>query len=258
MHWAHAWVLQALVSLSGGQARPPFIGCCVTMRVRICVPPPQALLHMLHSVQALTSQFTGIAHGSVLHGRVSRSAGQAMPPFIGCCVTVRVRTCIPPPHVRLHMPHSLQALTWQSTGIAHGCVLQARVSLSGGQARPPLVGGCVTVRVRICVPPPQALLHMLHSVHGLTWQSLAGTQVPSRQTPPGQLDSFAVRLQARLLPLQLWQGPGQFMALQVPTQLPPWHVARLPVQFWGVHSGRHMPPLHSPPGQLVPGAASTH
>lgn len=27
VHSAHAWVLQARVSLSGGQGRPPFIGC---------------------------------------------------------------------------------------------------------------------------------------------------------------------------------------------------------------------------------------
>jgi hypothetical protein len=255
---AHGWVLHARVSRRTGQAIPPFIGCCVTVRVRVCIPPPQVLLHALNSLQSLTWQFTGIAHGWVLHARVSRRTGQAIPPFIGCCVTVRVRVCIPPPQVLLHALNSLQSLTWQSTGIAHGWVLHARVSLSGGQARPPLVGGWVTVRVRVCIPPPQALLHALHSLQPLTWQSLAGTQAPSRQTPPGQLISFVARLQLRLLPLQLWHGPAQLLALQVPTQLPPWHSARLPVQLWGVHTGRHMPVRHSPPGQSVPGAASTH
>jgi hypothetical protein len=190
-HSAHAWVLQARVSLSGGQAVPPFIGGWVIVRVRVCVPPPQVLLHMLQSLHALTWQFTGMAHGWVLQARVSRRAGQAMPPFIGCWVTVRVRNCIPPPQALLHMLQSLQALTWQSTGMAHGWVLQSRVSLSGGQAWPPLVGGWVTVRVRVCVPPPQALLHMLQALQALTWQLFAWTQVPSRHTPPGQLDSFA-------------------------------------------------------------------
>ena len=47
------------------------------------------------------------------------------------------------------------------------------------------------VRVRVCVPPPQALLHMPQALQALTWQLFAWTQVPSRQTPPGQLDSFA-------------------------------------------------------------------
>ena len=84
VHSAHIWVLQARISLSGGQGRPPFIGCWVTVRVRLCVPPPHILVHMLQSPKALTSQFTGIAHGWVLHGRVSRSTGQAIPPFIGC------------------------------------------------------------------------------------------------------------------------------------------------------------------------------
>ena len=35
------------------------------------------------------------------------------------------------------------------------------------------------------------LLHMLQALQALTWQLFAWTQVPSRHTPPGQLDSFA-------------------------------------------------------------------
>ena len=151
------------------------------------------------------------------------------------------------------MLQSLQALTWQSTGMAHDWVLQSRVSLSAGQARPPLVGGWVTVRVRVCVPPPQALLHMLQALQALTWQLFAGTQVPSRHTPPGQMDSFVASLHARLVPLQLRQGPAQFEALQVPTQAPPWHSARLPLQVWGVQVGGHPPVRHSPFGAIGAG-----
>ena len=121
-HVAHAWVLQARVSLSGGQAVPPFIGGWVIVRVRVCVPLPQGLLHMLQSLQALTWQFTGMAHAWVLHARVSRRAGQARPPLIGGWVTVRVRVCIPPPQALLHMLQPLQALTWQSTGMAQAGV----------------------------------------------------------------------------------------------------------------------------------------
>jgi hypothetical protein len=61
-----------------------------------------------------------------------------------------------------------------------------------------------------------------------------------------------------LVPLQLRQGPAQFEALQVPTQLPPWHSARLPLQVWGVQVGVQAPVRHSPFGQSVPGAAFTH
>ena len=258
MHSAQAWVLHARISRRAGQAVPPFIGGWVTVRVRNCVPLPHILVQVLHSLQSLTWQFTGIAHDWVLHARVSLSAGQTRPPFIGCWVTVRVRVCVPPPHALLHMPHSLQPLTWQSTGIAHGWVLQARESVSGGQAWPPLVGGWVTVRVRVWVPLPQALLHMPHSLQALTWQLFACTQLPSRQTPPGQLDWFGATLHARLLPLQLRHGPAQFEALQVPTQLPPWHSARLPLQVWGVHVGAQAPARHSPLGQSVPAAAFTH
>ena len=45
----HAWV-----SVSAGQAMPPFCGCWMTVRVRVWVPPPQVLLHVLQSLQALT------------------------------------------------------------------------------------------------------------------------------------------------------------------------------------------------------------
>ena len=43
---------------------------------------------------------------------------------------------------------------------AHVCVLQACVSISAGQDRPPSLAGRVTVRVLDCVPPPQVLLQV--------------------------------------------------------------------------------------------------
>ncbi len=57
---------------------------------------------------------------------------------------------------------------------------------------------------------------------------------------------------------QLLQGPAQFAALQVPTQAPPWHSARLPAQVSGVQIGVQVPALHCPFGHPVPGGASTH
>jgi hypothetical protein len=144
------------------------------------------------------------------------------------------------------------------TGIGQGAVLQAWVSVSGGQGMPPLVGCRVTVRVRVCIPPPQVRLQVPHSPQSLTRQSVPGTQLPSRHTPPGQFDSLAAWLQDLLFVLQLRQGPAQFAALQVPTQAPPWHSARLPAQVSGVQIGVQAPALHCPFGHPVPGGASTH
>ena len=128
---------------------PPLLGGRVTVRVRIRVPPPHIRLHSLHSPQGLTSQSTGMGQGSLLQARVSMSSGQAIPPLPGCRVTVRVRVCVPPPHIRLHSPHSPQGLTSQSTGMGQGSLLQARVSMSSGQAIPPLPGCWRTVRLRV-------------------------------------------------------------------------------------------------------------
>lgn len=55
--------------------------------------------------------------------------------------------------------------------VVHGSSLQDRDSSSSGQATPPPEGGVTTVRVRVCVPPPQAAEQSLHSLHSLTIQS---------------------------------------------------------------------------------------
>jgi len=40
----------------------------------------------------------GVGQALVLQLRSSLRAGQALPPFAGCCVMFRVRDCLPPPH----------------------------------------------------------------------------------------------------------------------------------------------------------------
>jgi len=42
----------------------------------------------------------------------------------------------------------------------HSCVLQSRSSKRAGQADPPHEEFVVMVRVRLCVPPPQDLVHV--------------------------------------------------------------------------------------------------
>lgn len=80
----------------------------------------------------------------------------------GVCVTDRVRSRVPPPHVTEHADHSAHAPTWQSR--AHGCVLHVVESLSGGQSAALLS----TVRERAIVPPPHGSEQLDHADHADT------------------------------------------------------------------------------------------
>ena len=82
---AHGSEEHDCVSERGGQlASAP---CEITDRVRVCVPPPQVLLHAAHSDQPDTKQLEG--HACLLHERVSDSAGHATPPCAADAVTFR-------------------------------------------------------------------------------------------------------------------------------------------------------------------------
>ena len=97
------------------QAAPPLAAGVVT--VRVCVPPPQLVLHPLHP---LTTQSTG--HPCVLHGTLCDKAGHAAPPFAGCVVTVLVCVAVPPPHAAEQEPWLPHPLTTQSTAPLLGAV----------------------------------------------------------------------------------------------------------------------------------------
>ena len=145
----HACVLHVCTSVSSGQATPPCMLAVTTVRVRDCEPVPHVLLHVVYDADHwLTTQSTGQA--CVLQSIVSDRAGHPTPPWTAGVITVRVRDCVPVPHVLLHVdPCTLTQLdTTQSPG--HGCSLQAVVSPSGPQGTPPLDAAVTTVRVRDC------------------------------------------------------------------------------------------------------------
>jgi hypothetical protein len=102
------------VSLSEGQATPLLAAAVVTVRLRVCDPPPHVTEHGPKAPQFVTTQFTG--HGLLLHVIVSTSGGHAAPPNCAATTLVRVRDCDPPPHVALQLPHVPQLDTTQSTG----------------------------------------------------------------------------------------------------------------------------------------------
>jgi hypothetical protein len=76
-----------------------------------------------------------------------------MPGSTAACVTVRVRSRRPPPHVTEHADHVAHAESTQSR--AHGCVEHAFESDSGGQSDADMV----TLRERDVVPPPHVTEH---------------------------------------------------------------------------------------------------
>ena len=69
-------------------------------------------------------------------------------------------------------PLPLCADTLSKRLLEHLEALQACFSSKWGHWRPPLDSGLRTSRVRTEVPLPQATLHLDHSLHSLTWQSM--------------------------------------------------------------------------------------
>lgn len=188
-HWqstgtGHACSLQAWVSLIGPwHSIPPFDAGVFTVRVRLCVPPPQVFEHVPNALQSFHSQSTGTGHACSLHAWLSLvGPSHSMPPPEAGVFTVRVRVWVPPPHVFEHVPNALQSFQTQSTGMGHACSLQAWLSLVGpSHALPPLDAGVFTVRVRVCVPPPHIFEHVPNAVQSFQTQSTGGVHAASLQ-----------------------------------------------------------------------------
>jgi hypothetical protein len=124
----HACSLHVFASLSCGQAEPPQFGC-VCGRVRTDEPVPHDLLQGSQLPQLPIVQST--AHSWLLQSLSTRVDPQALPPDVGG-VFVRERVCVPVPQEAVHEVHADHMSSVQS--VAHGCVLQSRVSARYGHA----------------------------------------------------------------------------------------------------------------------------
>ena len=160
------FVLHALEAFSVGHALPPFLTCVVIVRLRFCVPEPQALVQPPHDCHEETAQSMGQAF--VLHAAVVLVFSHFLPPFAAFCAIVRVLDLVPLPHVLEHFPHADHAECLQLTGQAF--VLHTAFIERLGHLRPPSFGWVLTVRVRGWMPPPQSLLHLPYAAHALTTQ----------------------------------------------------------------------------------------
>jgi len=127
------------------------------VRVRVWTPPPHEAEHCDHG-EKMPEQSTG--QPCVLQPRCSWRDGHCAPPFFGWTRIVRVRDCVPPLQVAEQEVHELQSDTTQSTG--QSWVLHAWVSDVHGQV-PPFFAGVITVRVRVCEPPPHVFEQVDHA-----------------------------------------------------------------------------------------------
>jgi len=142
-------------SISSGHCKPPKSGSTSTERYRICSPAQLALgTHGPQAVHSDTSQFTGHTL-KLLHGAVHDSDGQSGPGLDTVRVAIWTPDAVTPgtTQVWLHTDQSDHGDTWQvvaargSPGHGHGSMLHSIVLCESPQARPPLAGRVMTVRV---------------------------------------------------------------------------------------------------------------
>lgn len=73
----HIPTLQLFRDSTMGHDLPPSLACMTTLRVRVVVPPPHALLQVLHLAHSLTAQSRG--QGWSLQGSLAESCGHSVP-----------------------------------------------------------------------------------------------------------------------------------------------------------------------------------
>ena len=170
-------------------------------RERTVTPPPHDALQLSNGPHGKTSQSMGQAR--VLHGRVCRSCGHALPPPPCGTVTLRSRSCAPLPQVRSHALHVPHLSTAQSTG--HICVLQARCCASAGHARPPKAAPMLrTVRVQSRAPPPHVRVQREHDSQDVTTQSTG--HGPSPHVCSATRDGHALPPKEACFTIERWQS----------------------------------------------------
>ena len=122
-HGLHDCWLHGLESVRAEQAVPvPKYGV-VTLRWRLCIPPPHFASQTPQAPQCPTAQLA--SHGCVLQCSADQTGGHSIPPFACCTRISRARTfCPPPQHLLQLWSTSSHGPRTQSTGQAaalHTC-----------------------------------------------------------------------------------------------------------------------------------------
>ena len=129
-HWCP---LHGRRSIVFGQGAPPLALLRRTSRVRVLAPAPHDLEQIDQSDHDRTLQATG--HGASAQRRDWLWMPQLKPPCIAFVLMARLRLCVPPMHVFVHVLHEPHSSITQSRG--HLGTSHARCCLRPGQAPPP-------------------------------------------------------------------------------------------------------------------------
>ncbi len=171
-------------SLSDGHGVPPLAVARVVVRVRdLLAVAPHVAVHADHCAHCDTSQSTGgSAHAGCMHAIVSDAVPAHEPPHDCVDCTLRVRVCVPAPHVTEQPDHAPNADHTQSTGQQPPLAVHASLSLSTSHEPPHDSADCLT-RERERVPLPHVTEHAENAVH------CPSTQLTAQHEPPHGSDS---------------------------------------------------------------------
>lgn len=86
----------------------------MTSRVLTCTPPPHLRVHNPNSLHGVTRHARNVAHGCVLHARVSTRLPQLRPPGAAALIIARVRFWVPDAHDLVHSVKGDHLVTSQS------------------------------------------------------------------------------------------------------------------------------------------------
>mmetsp|Transcript_90512 Transcript_90512/g.255509 ORF Transcript_90512/g.255509 Transcript_90512/m.255509 type:complete len:415 (-) Transcript_90512:700-1944(-) len=147
-------------------------------RERFRTPGPHVVEHFAQAPQSDQAHDFGLWH-SRSQPAVSKEAptSHGSPPCWACCLMLRYR-CFWPLHF-VHDPQAFQSPHWHEIGFklssVHAGFEHGATSLREPEHPLPLPWDAVkTLRMRICWPVPQLLLHELHEFQSVSTQSTVG------------------------------------------------------------------------------------
>jgi len=187
-------VLQLWVAWVTGQGTPAPTGCWMMQRERDCEQVRGS--HVVHAAQFCTMQFA--SHAGCAQSWKSVSTTQVVS-------RIRVRTCLPLPHVTLQSDHSDHSVAVQPAPATR----QLWVRVVTGQTV--LQPRSMMARVLVCVPLPMVTLHWLHRLHSDTrhvnvqlWVSTVGGH--AAPPPDGSWTTNRVRVWKQVALVQVDQA----------------------------------------------------
>jgi hypothetical protein len=201
---------QLVDSLSDGHGTPPLAAARVTVRARDLVAvAPHVGEHADHAIHADTVQSTaGAAHAGCMHAVDSDAMPLHVPPHVAAVLVVRVRVCVPAPHVTEQPDHAVNADHTQLVGQQPLLAVHGSLSISTSHV-PPHVSAVCLVRVRERKPLPHVTEHTDHEDQALSTQLLAQHEPPhasdsdnwlGHAVPPHAATTAIARLRERVPP----------------------------------------------------------